>query len=89
MLDLFGKNEQPRISLFSHMVPNGIMQPLNGKIAIIEPFHDGFWIFFVQMNTKGSFLVQCGTQWNNTTLVKNCNNSAFSGLILDLFGTIT
>ena len=45
-----------RDGLFSHMVLNGITQPLRGKIALPQPFLNQFWIFLVQMITQGSLL---------------------------------
>ena len=40
----------------SHVVLNGIMQPLSGKIAVTQPFPNQFWIFLVQITTQESLL---------------------------------
>ena len=78
----------PKGPLLSHMILNGITQPLIGKVAITQPFLDQFWIVLVQMNTKGSCFVQCGSQLNRATFQwENSHNSAISWQILDCFGT--
>ena len=78
----------PKDPLLSHIVLNGITQPLREKMAITQPFLDRFWIFLAQMNTQGFPLVTRGSQWNHATSQwENSRNSAISWLILDLFGT--
>ena len=57
-------------------------------MALTQSFLDQFWIFLVQMNTKGTPFVPCASQWNHTTSQgENGHNSAISWPILDLFGT--
>ena len=59
-----------------------------GEMPLIQLFLDQFWIFLVQINTKGSHFVPCASQWNHTTSQwENGHNSAISWPILDLFGT--
>ena len=73
--------------LSCHVVLNGITQPLWGIMAITQPLLDWFWIFLVQMNTKGSHFIPCGSWWNHTTSQgENGCNSAISWPILDIFG---
>ena len=57
--------------------------------AIKQPLLDIFWIFLVQMNTKGFPFVPCGSQHNHTTSKQIIShNSAISWPIWDLFVTI-
>ena len=58
------------------------------KMALTQPFLLRFWIFWVQINTKGSPFVPYASQWNHATSQgENGHNSAISWLILDLFGS--
>ena len=50
-----------------HIVPNGITQPPNCKMAVSSPFLARFLSFWVQMNTKGHHIVPNSPQWNHTT----------------------